>query len=88
MAFRIKVVGGNPKPEVKWFFEETEIITTNNEVYEITEIDETFYLTIKNVKPSNTGTYYVQLINEAGTVNSNKAQLNVNCMFLEFILLF
>ena len=79
-SFNLKITGGKPKPQVKWFIEEEEIITINNEQYEVTEIEETVILTIKNVKTENTGNYYAILINEAGSVSSNKAQLIVNSM--------
>ncbi len=80
-TFNLKITGGKPKPQIKWFIEEEEIITISNETYEVTEIDETVSLTIKNVKTENAGNYYAHLYNEAGTYNTNKAQLIVNRMF-------
>ena len=47
-------------------------------MYEVTEVVETVTLTVKNVKTENQGNYYAQLINDAGTTNSNKATLTVN----------
>lgn len=79
-SFRIKIAGGEPKPEFVWYFDEEEI-TITDESYEITEIEYTLTLTIRKVKSSNSGTYYVKLINEAGTISSNKAQLFVNRTF-------
>ncbi len=79
--FVIKISGGKPKPKVKWFKEEEEIIIETTEVYEIVEIEDTVILVIKSARPENAGTYYAQLINEAGQLNSNKAQLTVQSMF-------
>lgn len=76
--FVLKIAGGKPKPTVKWFKEEEEIVTTTVEVYEVIEIEDTVTLIIKSAKPEHAGNYYAQLINEAGQVNCNKAQLIVN----------
>ena len=76
-TFSIKIAGGVPRPQFVWYFEEEEI-TITDESYEITEVENTITLTIKNVKSFNSGTYYVKLINEAGKISSNKAQLIVN----------
>jgi hypothetical protein len=80
--FVVKIAGGKPKPTIKWFKEEEEIITTV-ETYEVVEIEDTVTLIIKSAKPENAGNYFAQLINEAGTINTNKAQLIVNsaCFF-------
>ena len=69
---------GKPKPTVKWFKEEEEIVTTVEETYEVIEAEDSVQFIIKSVIPENSGNYYAQLINEAGTINSNKAQLLVN----------
>lgn len=81
----MKIAGGKPKPTIKWFKEEEEIITTV-ETYEVVEIEDTVTLIIKSAKPENAGNYFAQLINEAGTINTNKAQLIVNsaCFFIFF----
>ncbi len=71
---------GKPKPSVKWFKEEEEIITTVEEIYEVIETEDTVQFIIKSVKPENSGNYFAKLINEAGSANSNKAQLLVNSM--------
>jgi hypothetical protein len=75
--FKVKVSGGNPKPEVKWFFEEEEIII-EEEFYEIEESEDTVTLIIKTVKPHQAGSYHAEIVNEAGSVKTNKAQLNIN----------
>ena len=80
--FNLKITGGKPRPQIKWFIEEEEIITSSNEQYEITEQEDTFILIIKSVKMENSGNYYAQLINETGLVSSNKAQLIVNSTLL------
>lgn len=69
---------GKPKPNVKWFKEEEEIVTTIEETYEVIETEDTVQFIIKSVKPENSGNYFAQLTNEAGSINSNKAQLLVN----------
>ncbi len=75
----VKIAGGKPKPKVKWFIEEEEIITVSNETYEVTETEDTVYLIIKSIKPENAGNYHAVLYNEAGSVTSNTAQLTVKC---------
>ncbi len=75
--FSLKIEG-KPKPTVKWFKEEEEIVTTTLEVYEVVEVEDTITLIIKSAKPENSGNYYAQLVNEAGQINTNKAQLTVN----------
>ncbi len=90
--FTVKVAGGKPKPTIKWFKEEEEI-TTTIETYEVVEIEDTVTLIIKSAKPENSGNYYAQLLNEAGTISTNKAQLIVNSasifipIFINFIAL-
>jgi len=76
--FVIKLGGGKPRPKAKWFFEEEEIITTVNEMFEVIEEEDSITLIVKSAKPLNSGNYFVQLVNEAGQINSNKAQLIVN----------
>lgn len=76
--FVIKLTGGKPKPKVKWFYEEEEIITETTELYEVIESEDIITLIVKNVKPTNSGNYYAQLVNDAGQLSSNKAQLIVN----------
>jgi hypothetical protein len=76
--FVIRITGGKPKPTVKWFKEEEEIVTTTVETYEVIEIEDTVTLIIKNAKPENAGNYSAQIVNEAGQINTNKAQLIVN----------
>lgn len=75
--FVVKISGGKPKPTVKWFKEEEEI-TTTTETYEIIEFEDTVTLIIKSAKPEHSGNYHAQLVNEAGQITTNKAQLTVN----------
>jgi predicted PurR-regulated permease PerM len=87
--FTVKIAGGKPKPKVKWFKEEEEIITTIEETYEVIETEDTVTLILKSAKPENAGNYHAQLVNEAGQISTNKAQLVVNSMlFCFFSLLF
>lgn len=81
--FVVKLAGGKPKPTVKWFKEEEEI-TTIVETYEVVETEDTITLIIKSAKPENAGNYFAQLLNEAGTISTNKAQLIVNRAFFFF----
>jgi len=75
--FTVKIGGGKPKPSVKWFKEDQEINTSLVDLYEINETENSNTLIIKSVKPENAGHYYAKLVNETGSVNSNKAQLTV-----------
>lgn len=85
--FVVKIAGGKPKPTIKWFKEEEEI-TTTVETYEVVEIEDTITLIIKSAKPENAGNYFAQLINEAGTISTNKAQLIVNSEFFKPLSIF
>ena len=78
-TFNLKF-NGTPKPSIKWFKEEEEIIITE-ESYEVIEIEDSVSLIIKSVKVDKAGSYYAQLTNEVTTISSNKAQLVVNSMF-------
>lgn len=71
---------GKPKPTIKWFKEEEEIIITE-ETYEIIETEDTVTLIIKSAKPEHSGNYHAQLVNEAGQASTNKALLTVNSMY-------
>ena len=86
--FTIKISGGKPKPSVKWFKEEEEIIVETTETYEIVELEDTVTLVIKSAKPEHAGNYYAQLVNEAGQLNTNKASLTVNRMNIFFIYIY
>lgn len=77
-TFSIRYAGGNPRPTFQWFANDAEEIVSN-ETYEITEVEETLSLTVRKAKASHAATYHVHLVNEAGTVESNKAKLTVNC---------
>lgn len=68
---------GKPRPVVKWFKEEEEIVITV-ETYEIVETEDSVTLIIKSAKPDHTGNYSAQLTNEAGQASTNKALLTVN----------
>jgi hypothetical protein len=83
--FVVKIAGGKPKPTIKWFKEEEEI-TTTVETFEVVEIEDTITLIVKSAKQENAGNYFAQLINEAGTISTNKAQLIVNSEFALILL--
>ena len=74
--FTLKI-SGKPKPTMKWFREEEEIVFTE-ETYEIIETEDSVQFIIKSTKSEHTGFYYVELTNDAGKITSNKAQLIVN----------
>lgn len=73
-----------PKPEIKWFRDEEEIVVS--ESYEITEVsEEEIVLEIKSCKsPDHSGNYYAKVINEFGEVVTNKATLTINSEFFLF----
>ena len=48
----------------------------------MTELDDTYNLSIKRVKVELAGSFFAQLFNEVATVNSNKATLTVNSMLM------
>ncbi|RNA37098.1 muscle M-line assembly unc-89-like, partial [Brachionus plicatilis] len=75
--FTIKISGGKPKPSVKWFKDDEEILPHISDIYEVVELEDTVSLIIKSAKPENAGTFFAQLFNDAGSVNTNKAQLIV-----------
>ena len=76
--FVLKISGGKPRPTFKWFKDEEEIVITTEETYEFIETEDTIQLIIKSAKPENSGSYHAQIINEAGQIATNKAQLIVN----------
>ena len=51
-------------------------------MYEIVEYEDTYTLIIKSAKPKDSGNYHAQLVNEAGQISTNKAQLIVNRKFI------
>jgi hypothetical protein len=69
---------GNPKPQVKWFRDEEEIVV--NEAYELEETGEDeMTLVIKACKfPENSGNYYAKISNAYGEVVTNKATMTIN----------
>lgn len=75
VRFTVKF-SGKPRPIVKWFREEEEIIIT--EEYEIIETEDSVTLIIKSAKPAHAGNYSAQLTNLVGTATTNKALLTLN----------
>ena len=61
------------------FKNEIEIDLGLTDLFEFIEADDFFNFVIKASKPSDSGMYSVKLINDAGEINSNKAQLTVKC---------
>jgi Immunoglobulin I-set domain len=61
-------VDGNPFPDIKWFFNETEL--SNSERYEMTAEKHNVSLIIKHVKPTDIGIYTCQAINPGGVATS------------------
>lgn len=77
--FLLRLSGGKPRPTVKWFHNEEEVLIIESEnLYEIIQTDEAIEFVIKNVKSENSGTYYAKVVNDAGQSVSNKAQLVVS----------
>lgn len=75
--FTIKVAG-KPKPQVKWFKDEEEIVV--NEIYEIIDTaEDEVTLIIKSCKsPENVGNYYAKISNEFGEITTNKVTITIN----------
>jgi len=73
---------GKPKPLIKWFKEEILIDTTFIESFEQIDLEDSSTLIIKSVKNESSGSYYTQLSNEVATINSNKALVVVNSMWI------
>ncbi len=76
-TFSLQVTAGKPKPQVSWFINDQQI--TIESPYEVTEADRSHTLTIKNVKPEYSALYSARVFNDAGSVDSNKASLTVQC---------
>jgi hypothetical protein len=69
---------GKPKPQVKWFRDEEEIVVNENYELEETGEDE-MTLVIKACKsPENSGNYYAKISNAYGEVVTNKATMTIN----------
>lgn len=61
-------VDGNPFPDIKWFFNESEL--SNSERYEMVSEKKNVTLKIKSVKESDVGIYTCQAINPGGVATS------------------
>lgn len=74
--FSVKMTG-NPKPSVKWFKDDVEIVI--DESIEIIESEENeVTLIIKSCKsPLHSGNYFAKISNEFGEVSSNKSTLTI-----------
>lgn len=84
--FTIKF-SGKPRPAVKWFKDEVEIVI--DETIEIVETEEEVTFIIKSCKSAeNSGNYSVKVINEFGEIVSNKAILTINSKLLIFFFVF
>lgn len=68
-------VSGNPKPSVKWYKNDIELIITD--LYEICESDDEVTLLIKSCTHDDSGSYFAKISNSFGEVSSNKATLNI-----------
>jgi len=80
--FTIKF-SGKPRPAVKWFKDEVEIVI--DETIEIIETEEEVTFIIKSCKSAeNSGNYSVKVINEFGEIVSNKAVLTINSKLIDF----
>jgi hypothetical protein len=65
-------IGGNPKPEVKWFKEKNEIIFGGDVSRALTDFGEQFAtLTLSKIKRNEGGEYSISAENEVGKVEAN-----------------
>jgi hypothetical protein len=62
------IVKGNPRPNVSWFFEESEITNKENSRLEIDKLKDKYSLTIPRVLLSSVGSYRVRAVNEYGSI--------------------
>ena len=62
---------------VQWFYDEKEIDLALTDLYEIVENDKFNSFIIKSASLKNSGSYHVNLCNEAGFDSSNRAKLLV-----------
>lgn len=69
---------GRPRPNLKWFREEEEIILTTSKFYELIEMEDTVTLIIKSIQATQSGNYYALLKNEVGSSKTNKINITVN----------
>jgi neuronal cell adhesion molecule len=81
--FAVKFTG-KPKPQVKWFRDEEEIIVS--EQYEIVETaEDEVTLTILSCKSAeHSGNYYAKVVNDYGEAPTNKAVLTINSKLINF----
>ncbi|GFO38540.1 titin, partial [Plakobranchus ocellatus] len=68
-------VTGAPKPEVKWFQNDVQLAPTDR--YDISEVDTTYSLTIRDVQEEDDAEYTVTATNTAGQASSS-AEVIVN----------
>ena len=69
---------GRPRPNVKWYSEEEEIILTTSKFYELIEMEDTVTFIIKSIQATQSGNYYALLKNEVGSTKTNKINITVN----------
>ncbi|CAF0818885.1 unnamed protein product [Didymodactylos carnosus] len=76
-TFTLKATG-NPKPQLKWFKNDEEILPTNKDYEIIADAKtDTYSLKVKQCKPEHQADYSAVLTNSGATIKSKKAKLTV-----------
>jgi hypothetical protein len=69
---------GRPRPNVKLFREEEEILLTTTKFYELIEMEDSVTFIIKSIQATQSGNYYALLKNDLGSTKTNKINITVN----------
>ena len=84
-SLTIKVTAtGTPKPDIVWMHGNDELVP--NDRIEVTtptsEGDDTYILTVSNIRPEDQGEYSAKIINVGGTVKTKKCKVSISSKYL------
>ena len=70
---------GDPTPSIEWIFNDTLVINSSNEKYQIGLFGESNFgsLTVQDLEFPNTGVYICRASNEFGSLNATAVELGV-----------